>query len=80
MLIVSPRASSIAPRHADVMPLPNDDTTPPVMNTYEVILSVCFLVRDAENEKGLDSKRRRLLRALVSNPCVSTPSLDIRRF
>ncbi len=37
MLIVRPRASSIAPRQAEVMPLPSEDTTPPVMNTYDVI-------------------------------------------
>ena len=37
MLIVNPRASSIAPRQADVIPLPKDETTPPVMKTYEVM-------------------------------------------
>jgi hypothetical protein len=37
MLIVNPRDSKIAPRHAEVMPLPNEETTPPVINTYAVI-------------------------------------------
>ena len=33
MLIERPRASRIAPTDAAVMPLPNEDTTPPVINT-----------------------------------------------
>jgi hypothetical protein len=37
MLIVSPRASRIAPRHAEVIPLPSEETTPPVIKTYDVI-------------------------------------------
>src|ERR1700719_4066725 len=32
-----PRASRIAPSEADAMPLPNEDTTPPVTNTKRVI-------------------------------------------
>src|SRR5690606_17405825 len=35
---LSPRASRIAPRQADVIPLPRDDTTPPVMKMNRVIL------------------------------------------
>src|SRR5690349_15112967 len=31
-----PRAFSRRPRDAAVMPLPSDETTPPVMNTYRV--------------------------------------------
>src|SRR6266404_5023534 len=35
--ILRPRASRIAPREAAAMPLPNEDTTPPVTNTKRVI-------------------------------------------
>src|SRR5882724_4212799 len=37
MAILRPRASRIAPREAAAMPLPNEDTTPPVTNTKRVI-------------------------------------------
>ena len=37
MLTERPRASSIAPRQAEVMPLPREDTTPPVMKMNRVI-------------------------------------------
>ena len=55
MLIDSPRASRIAPRHADVIPLPSEDTTPPVIKTYDVI---CGSNKShfGGNNKGLDQK------------------------
>src|SRR5215831_10254623 len=34
---LSPRASRIAPRLADVMPLPSEETTPPVMKMNRVM-------------------------------------------
>lgn len=34
-----PRASRMAAREADAMPLPRDETTPPVTNTYLVMLA-----------------------------------------
>jgi len=37
MLIVSPRASSMAPRQAEVIPFPREETTPPVIKTYDVM-------------------------------------------
>lgn len=37
MLIVNPRASSIAPRQAEVIPFPKEETTPPVIKTYDVM-------------------------------------------
>ena len=37
MLIVRPRASKMAPRQAEVIPFPREETTPPVINTYDVI-------------------------------------------
>src|ERR1700722_17663148 len=37
MLILRPRASRIAPREAEAMPLPRDDTTPPVTKTNRVM-------------------------------------------
>src|SRR5271154_7135240 len=37
MLTLSPRASRIAPREADAMPLPSEETTPPVTKTNRVI-------------------------------------------
>ena len=33
MLILRPRASRMAPSEAEAMPLPSEDTTPPVTNT-----------------------------------------------
>ena len=35
-----PRASNRAAREAEAMPLPSEDTTPPVINTYLVINSL----------------------------------------
>jgi len=37
MLIVNPRASSMAPRQAEVIPFPKEETTPPVIKTYDVM-------------------------------------------
>ena len=37
MLILSPRASRIAPKEAEAMPLPSEETTPPVTNTNRVM-------------------------------------------
>lgn len=37
MVILRPRASRIAAMDAEVMPLPNDETTPPVMKINRVI-------------------------------------------
>jgi hypothetical protein len=54
MLIVSPRASRIAPRQAEVMPLPSEETTPPVMKTYDVINRPVA----GGNNKGLDQKHQ----------------------
>src|SRR6201996_4701225 len=39
MLIFRPRASRIAPNDAEAMPLPSDDTTPPVTKTNRFIVS-----------------------------------------
>src|SRR5690348_8916659 len=38
MATLRPRASRIAPSEAAAMPLPNEDTTPPVTNTNRVIV------------------------------------------
>jgi hypothetical protein len=37
MVTLMPRDSSIAPKLAAAMPLPREETTPPVTNTYLVI-------------------------------------------
>jgi hypothetical protein len=37
MLIERPRDSRIAPRHAEVIPFPREETTPPVIKTYDVM-------------------------------------------
>src|SRR5208283_3198597 len=37
MLILRPRASRIAPSEADAMPLPSEETTPPVTNTNRLM-------------------------------------------
>ena len=38
MLIFKPRASRMAPREADAMPLPSEETTPPVTKTNRVMI------------------------------------------
>src|ERR1700680_3804224 len=38
MLIFKPRASRIAPKEADAMPLPSEETTPPVTKTNRVMM------------------------------------------
>src|SRR5690348_4781343 len=58
---LSPRASRIAPSEAAAMPLPNEDTTPPVTNTKRVICKVWeFPSREAAAEKV--GQRRRASR------------------
>lgn len=37
MVTFKPRASKIVPKEAAAMPLPNEETTPPVMKIYRVI-------------------------------------------
>jgi hypothetical protein len=64
MLIVKPRASRIAPRHAEVIPLPSDETTPPVIKTYDVI---DWPVAGGNN-KGLDQKHLRLRFSALLQP------------
>jgi hypothetical protein len=79
MLIVKPRASSMAPRHADVIPFPNEETTPPVIKTYDVMcqprINEAFCEK-ARNKKGLEQKHRSASDVLSSNPSNSAPSLD----
>src|SRR6185312_2441779 len=43
-----PRASRIAPREAEAMPLPNEDTTPPVTNTKRLMKRSGFPSRPSE--------------------------------
>jgi hypothetical protein len=38
MATFKPRASSVAPSDAAAMPLPNEDTTPPVTNINRVMM------------------------------------------
>src|ERR1043166_3078924 len=53
MAIFRPRASRIAPREAAAMPLPNEDTTPPVTNTkrVKVVNLNCVCARKPSREK-----------------------------
>src|SRR5438132_13199728 len=51
--ILRPRASRIAPREAAAMPLPNEDTTPPVTNTKRVIKIFGGLPVAKESQEGL---------------------------
>ena len=87
MLIVNPRASNMAPRQADVIPFPRDETTPPVINTNDVIdesvicgaLQIVQYLLKARNKKGLDQKLSLNLTVsllLSSNPSNFAPSLD----
>ena len=65
MLIVNPRASSMAPRQAEVIPFPKEETTPPVIKTYDVMcesVNKCSLplfnnLLYARNKKGLEQKQ-----------------------
>src|SRR3954454_9378354 len=71
---LSPWAFSSVPSEAAVMPLPRDETTPPVMNTYLVFPSTAALpvstpvpLRDGTRDSGDDRVRggislRKLLR------------------
>jgi len=63
MLIVNPRASSMAPRQADVIPFPKEETTPPVIKTYDVMCEPvnygALFSLQARNKKGLDRKQFR---------------------
>jgi hypothetical protein len=52
MLIERPRASKMAPRQAEVIPFPSEETTPPVMKTYDVMGKTCTIT--GGNNKGLD--------------------------
>jgi hypothetical protein len=45
------------------MPLPNEDTTPPVMNTYDVMQ--CPVQTAAGNNKGSDKSHDRALAGIV---------------
>ena len=51
-----PRASRMAPREAAAMPLPNEDTTPPVTKTKRVkVVSLKCVCRDSvEREPDAD--------------------------
>ena len=64
MLIVNPRASSMAPRQADVIPFPNEETTPPVINTYDVMCEPKFdgalLIAESEKQERAGAKARLL--------------------
>jgi hypothetical protein len=58
------------------MPLPREDTTPPVIKTYDVMDSPVV----GGNNKGLDQKHLARDPVLFSNPWKYAPSLDVRRF
>src|SRR5581483_2645831 len=51
--IFRPRASRIAPNEADAMPLPSEDTTPPVTNTKRVI---CLQGFPSQKEPGHEGR------------------------
>ncbi|GAA5233745.1 hypothetical protein GCM10025795_20090 [Verticiella sediminum] len=48
MVTFKPRDSRIAPRDAAAMPLPREDTTPPVTNTYLVIAVAADMAAQVE--------------------------------
>src|SRR5438552_2052650 len=70
MLTLSPRASRMAPKEADAMPLPSEDTTPPVTKTKRLMLATAdlFEVRTARNSTGVQvsrsARRRQCPRAM----------------
>src|SRR5258708_36332586 len=57
MAILRPRASRIAPREAAAMPLPNEDTTPPVTNTKRVIKIFEGFLSTKESQERLNDGR-----------------------
>src|SRR5215510_6244072 len=71
---LSPRASRIAPSDAEAMPLPSEDTTPPVTNTKQVIAEPPSPPKQEEFRKkigrakaGRSCQLRRSLAPLAAN-------------
>src|SRR5690554_6496540 len=50
MVTLRPRASSIAASEADAMPLPREDTTPPVTKIYRVMKNLSNRDREARQK------------------------------
>src|SRR5688572_21998986 len=85
---LSPRASRIAPRQAEVIPLPSEDTTPPVMKMNRVMskpggpgAASRGSHRPAVEVERLVHRRRycRLLKVTVSHqPHDACPSRAVR--
>src|SRR5690554_2541553 len=50
MVTLRPRASSIAASEADAMPLPREDTTPPVTKIYRVMKNLSKRDREARQK------------------------------
>src|SRR5215472_19342301 len=57
MAIFSPRASRIAPSEADAIPLPREDSTPPVTNTKRVITLAGLPVACGRCRRRADRRR-----------------------
>src|SRR5277367_204241 len=63
MLIFKPRASRMAPKEADAMPLPSEETTPPVTKTNRVMMGhrrLMFAGRDEYSRDYVHSQREQL--------------------
>src|SRR5450631_103409 len=63
MLIFRPRASRMAPNEADAMPLPSEETTPPVTKTNRVMmghrrLNIATSEPNCGNSRGQTSQLR----------------------
>src|SRR5580704_72328 len=72
----SPRASRIAPKDAAAMPLPNEDTTPPVTNTKRVIFfkSRVPVATDLSATKGERRRASRLAHLPAPNEAGAAPA------
>jgi hypothetical protein len=70
-----------------VMPFPKEETTPPVINTYDVICESVIVralfrenfLAESEKQERAGSKATHVKLVLSSNPSNSAPSVDCRR-
>src|SRR5271155_2001011 len=83
MLTLRPRASRIAPSEADAMPLPSEETTPPVTKTNRVIGTAAQIQsRKEETATALTHKEfeiRREFRIPDRTACHNRDARQLRR-
>src|SRR5690242_8023924 len=71
-----PWRSSSQPMAAEVSPLPSEDTTPPVTNTYLVMVVPC--VRNLPSPPGPQARQERIVvRARLDSPWIAAGVEDL---